>query len=80
MANNNCGESPLVQRFLKYVSIWTTSDDSTGTTPSTARQLDMARYLRDELTAMGLEDVSLDENGYVTGLKRGRPAIRVQHD
>ncbi len=79
MANNNCGESPLVQRFLKYVSIWTTSDDTTGTTPSTARQLDMARYLRDELTAMGLEDVSLDENGYVMATlpanTEGKPTI-----
>ena len=57
--------SKLVERFLKYVSIWTTSDDTTGRTPSTERQLDLARYLRDELMHLGLEDVSLDENGYV---------------
>lgn len=57
--------SKLVERFLKYVSIWTTSDDTTGRTPSTERQLDLARYLRDELMRLGLEDVSLDENGYV---------------
>lgn len=57
--------SKLVERFLKYVSIWTTSDDTTGRTPSTERQLDLARYLRDELVHLGLEDVSLDENGYV---------------
>ena len=54
-----------MERFLKYVSIWTTSDDTTGRTPSTERQLDLARYLRDELMHLGLEDVSLDENGYV---------------
>ena len=61
----------LVERFLKYVSIWTTSDDTTGKTPSTERQLDLARYLKDELTRIGLEDVSMDENGYVMGTLQG---------
>ncbi len=53
------------ERFLNYVRIWTTSDDTTGTTPSTVRQLDLARYLRDELIAIGMSEVTLDENGYV---------------
>lgn len=55
----------LTERFLKYVSIWTTSDDSTHTTPSTARQLDLANYLKGELEQIGMTEVTLDQNGYV---------------
>lgn len=55
----------LTERFLKYVSIWTTSDDSTHTTPSTSRQLDLANYLKDELEQIGMTEVTLDKNGYV---------------
>lgn len=69
----------ITERFLKYVSIWTTSDETTGTTPSTARQLDLARYLRDELTQIGMSDVSLDDNGYVMATlpanRDGKPTI-----
>lgn len=64
---------------MKYVSIWTTSDETTGTTPSTARQLDLARYLYNELTTMGMSDVSLDENGYVMATlpanMEGKPTV-----
>ncbi|MCQ2342220.1 MAG: peptidase T [Paludibacteraceae bacterium] len=55
----------LTDRFLRYVSIWTTSDGSSVTVPSTARQLDLARHLQQELQEIGMTDVSLDENGYV---------------
>ena len=69
----------ITERFLKYVSFWTTSDETTHTTPSTARQLDLARYLRDELTAIGMSDVLLDDNGYVTATlpanTDGKPVI-----
>lgn len=69
----------ITERFLKYVSIWTTSDETTGTTPSTARQLDLARYLYNELTTMGMSDVSLDENGYVMATlpanMEGKPTV-----
>lgn len=55
----------IVDRFLKYVSFDTQSSEETGTTPSTAKQFNLAHYLRDELIALGLEDVSLDELGYL---------------
>lgn len=54
-------------RFLKYVSIDTTSDPDSGTTPSTPGQLTLARLLAEEMTKMGLTDVSCDGHGYVFG-------------
>lgn len=55
----------LVKRFLEYVKIETTSDESSTTVPSTPTQMDFAKLLVKELTDIGLSDVSLDENGYV---------------
>ena len=55
----------IVERFLKYVSFCTTSDENTGMTPSTPGQMEFARYLADELRAIGLSDVTLDGNGYI---------------
>ncbi len=55
----------LVERFLKYVSFDTQSDEKTGVTPSTPGQMVFARYLKEELESLGLEDVTLDENGYL---------------
>ena len=55
----------IVERFLKYVSFATTSDETTGTTPSTPGQMVFARYLAEELKTIGLTEVSLDENGYI---------------
>lgn len=55
----------LVERFLKYVSFDTQSSESGETTPSTAKQMVFARYLKTELEALGLEDITLDENGYL---------------
>jgi tripeptide aminopeptidase len=52
------------ERFLKYAAYPTMSDDSTGTTPSTAKQLVLARELKRELVELGL-DARLDEFGYV---------------
>ncbi len=53
------------EKFLKYVKVWTTSDEGSETTPSTERQLDLAHLLVEELKEIGLTDVTLDENGYV---------------
>ena len=53
------------ERFLKYAAYPTMSSEQTGTHPSTAKQLVLARALADELTAMGLSSVELDEWGYV---------------
>ena len=55
----------IVDRFLKYVSFCTTSDENTGMTPSTPGQMEFARYLADELRTIGLKDVTLDNNGYI---------------
>lgn len=55
----------IVERFLKYVSFDTQSAEDANTTPSTAKQLKLAEYLRDELKEIGLTEVEMDENGYV---------------
>ncbi len=55
----------ITDRFLHYVSFHTTSDETTGTTPSTPGQMVLARAIRDELVKMGMEDVTLDDNGYL---------------
>ena len=53
------------ERFLKYVSFPTMSDEKSETCPSTAKQLALSRYLAEELTELGLSDVELDANGYL---------------
>lgn len=55
----------LVERFLKYVSFDTQSDEETGVTPSTPKQMVFAKYLKEELESLGLEEITLDENGYL---------------
>ena len=55
----------VIDRFLKYVTFDTQSDENTNVTPSTEKQMVFARYLKEELENMGLEDISLDDNGYL---------------
>lgn len=55
----------VVERFLKYVTYNTQSDETTGTTPSTSGQRVFAEALVDELKEIGLTDISLDGNGYL---------------
>ncbi len=55
----------VLERFLKYISVDTQSDDSSVTTPSTKKQLELAKILHDELQSLGLKDVSLDDKGYI---------------
>jgi len=55
----------ITDRFLKYVSFTTTSDENTNMTPSTPGQKIFARYLVEELKSIGLQEVELDTNGYV---------------
>lgn len=57
----------LIERFLRYVSIDTQSDENSDTTPSTAKQLDLLNLLKKELDEIGLKDVSIDDKGYVMG-------------
>ena len=69
----------ITERFLKYVSFCTTSDDETNMTPSTPGQMEFAQYLADELKAIGMQEVTLDENGYVMATLpanvEGKPTI-----
>lgn len=55
----------LVERFLKYVSFNTQSSEETEVTPSTPGQMVFAKYLKEELESLGLEDITLDEHGYL---------------
>src|SRR5574344_996626 len=55
----------LIERFLKYVSFDTQSDEDSGICPSTQKQMVFAKYLKEELENIGLEDITLDENGYL---------------
>ena len=55
----------LVERFLRYVSFDTQSDENSGVTPSTQKQMVFAQYLKGELEDLGLEEIELDEYGYL---------------
>lgn len=69
----------ITERFLRYVSFHTTSDETTRTTPSTPGQMEFAKYLADELKQIGLQEVSLDQNGYIMATLpatvEGKPTI-----
>ncbi|WP_128330834.1 peptidase T [Apibacter sp. HY039] len=60
-------QDKLLQRFLTYVRIYSTSQPGEDITPSTLRQWDIAKHLFNELKSLGLEDVSIDDHGYVMG-------------
>lgn len=55
----------VTDRFLSYVAFDTQSDELTNMTPSTPGQMIFAEYLKEQLEGMGLEDISLDANGYL---------------
>ena len=55
----------IIDRFISYVTIDTESDPNSNTTPSTAKQWDLANKLVDELKAMGMQEVTIDENAYI---------------
>jgi tripeptide aminopeptidase len=73
--------SPVLDRFLRYVRYDTQSDERSTTTPSTPGQLVFQRDLVAELQAIGLDEVSLDEHGYVmatipaTTAKKAVPSV-----
>lgn len=55
----------LIERFLNYVKFDTQSNEETGVTPSTPGQMVFARFLKEEVEKMGLEEIVLDEEGYL---------------
>jgi tripeptide aminopeptidase len=63
----------LVDRFVTYAKIHTTSCEDSETYPSTERQFDLARLLVDELKALGLSDASVDDHCYVTATLPATP-------
>src|SRR5512146_352711 len=71
----------VLDRFLRYVTFDTQSDERSATFPSTEKQLVLLRALVAELRALGLGDAGMDDHGYVmatipaTTRKRGVPTI-----
>ena len=63
------------ERFLRYVTFDTTSDESSATCPSTAKQKLLGAALVEEMLAMGITDARMDENGYVYGTVPGDPRL-----
>lgn len=55
----------LINRFVSYVTVDTESDPTSESTPSTAKQWDLANALVEELKSIGMEEVSIDENAYI---------------
>ena len=63
------------ERFLKYVSYWTTSEEGTMKIPSSEREFDLAKVLAEELKKLGLHNVTLTEHCYVYGLLPATPGM-----
>ena len=75
-----------LNRFLKYVKVWTTSDEHSSSNPSTQNQFDLGKILASELMDLNLENVVHDEYGYVygnlpasTGLEEVTPIGLIAH-
>ena len=67
--------SSVTERFLKYVSFDTQSDEYSSTCPSTARQRLLGAALVEEMQAMGITNPYMDEDGYVYGTVPGDPSL-----
>ena len=65
----------VTERFLKYVSFETTSDEFSETCPSTDQQKLLGAALVEEMLQIGIEDAHMDEHGYVYGTVPGDPAL-----
>ena len=65
----------VTERFLKYVSFDTQSDEFSETCPSTDKQKALGAYLVEEMKEMGISDAFMDENGYVYGTVPGDPSL-----
>ncbi|MDR0765834.1 MAG: peptidase T [Odoribacteraceae bacterium] len=70
----------VLERFIRYARMHTRSDRETGLTPSTPGQLSFAYLLGEEMTGIGMQDVSVDDNGYVMGFlpsNAGKEAVSI---
>ena len=63
------------ERFLRYVSYWTTSDENSAQTPSSMRQFDLGKELEQELINLGLSKVTLTDQCYLYGLLPAAPGM-----
>lgn len=57
----------LINRFIKYAKVYTTSDEDSTTTPSTQRQKNLAKILVEDLKEIGIDNAYMDDNSYVYG-------------
>ena len=67
--------SSVTERFLKYVSFDTQSDETSSTCPSTAKQKLLGAAIVEEMKAMGISDAFMDKDGYVYGTVPGDPSL-----
>ena len=67
--------SNVSERFLRYVSFDTQSDENSATCPSTAKQKLLGAAIVEEMKAMGISDAFMDDNGYVYGTVPGDPSL-----
>ena len=65
----------VTERFLRYVSLDTQSDEFSETCPSTEKQKALGALLVEEMRAMGIADARMDEHGYVYGTVPGDPSL-----
>ena len=61
----------LVERFINYTKFDTQSSEDSESVPSTAKQLEFAKYLKQELEDEGLSDVEMDDMGYIYATLKG---------
>lgn len=76
----------VIERFLKYVQIWTTSDENSENSPSTNTQYELGKLLAKELEALNLENILLDDKCYLyadipasKGLEKSKPIGLIAH-
>ena len=67
--------NPVIERFLRYVSFDTQSNEESETCPSTDKQKLLGAALVEEMLALGIRDAHMDENGYIYGTVPGDPSL-----
>lgn len=70
-------KTKCTKNFLTYIKIDTQSDENSETVPSTAKQLNLANVLMEEIKALGITDVELDDKGYIYGKLKGNIDVKV---
>lgn len=68
----------VLERFIRYARVHTTSDDESTASPSTSRQFDLARLLADEMQTLGFSDVYISDTCYVYGFIPAAPGLETR--